>query len=85
MLRPIACCDAAFPVAYKSIDAASRSLLVGGNKHADAHIAFHFGAMSLLQIAQQVVADRSGDAVSLALYALNAELDQFMKSQVFAL
>jgi hypothetical protein len=63
----------------------SLSLLVGGNKHAEAHIAFHFGAMYLLQITQQVVADRSGDEVSLALYMLYAELDKFMKSHVIAL
>jgi hypothetical protein len=39
---------------------------VGGNEHAQAHIAFHFGAMYVLQIAQQVIAERSGEAVSLA-------------------
>jgi hypothetical protein len=36
--------------------------------------------MYVLQIAQQVIADRSGNEVSLALGMLDAELDQFMKS-----
>jgi hypothetical protein len=33
---------------------------VGGDKDAGAHIAFHFGAMYVLQIAQQMLALRSG-------------------------
>ena len=37
---------------------------VGGNERAQAHIAFHFGAMYVLQIAQQVIADRSSDELS---------------------
>jgi hypothetical protein len=53
---------------------------VGGNKHAEAHIVFRFGAMYVLQIAREVIEARSGDAVSLALGKLDAELDQFMKS-----
>jgi hypothetical protein len=40
---------------------------VGGNEHAQAHIAFHFGAMYVLQVAQQVIAERSGEEESLAL------------------
>jgi hypothetical protein len=53
---------------------------IGGAEHAQAHIAFHLGAMYMLQIAQHVIADRSGEEVSLALGMLDAELDQFMKS-----
>jgi hypothetical protein len=51
---------------------------ISGIDHAEAHIAFHFGAMYVLQIAQQVIAARSGDEVSLALGMLDAELEQFM-------
>jgi hypothetical protein len=32
---------------------------IGGNEHAQAQIAFHFGALYVLQIAQQVIAGRS--------------------------
>jgi hypothetical protein len=53
---------------------------IHGTKHAQAHGAFHFGAMYVLQLTQQVIADSSGEAVSLALKMLNAELDQFMKA-----
>jgi hypothetical protein len=41
-------------------------LAVRRRELAQAHIAFHFGAMYVLQIAQQVIAERSGEAVSLA-------------------
>jgi hypothetical protein len=58
---------------------------IGGTNHAQAHVAFHFGAMYVLQIAQQVIADRSGEEVSLALDMLVAELDQFMKSHAIAI
>jgi hypothetical protein len=58
---------------------------IGGNELAQAHIAFHFGAMYVLQIAQEVIADRSGDEVSLALGMLDAELEQFMKSHAIAI
>jgi hypothetical protein len=47
-------------------------------------VAFHFGAMYVLQIAQQVIADRSGEEVSLALGMLDAELEQFMKAHAIA-
>jgi hypothetical protein len=58
---------------------------IGGTNHAEAHVAFHFDAMYVLQIAQQVIADRSGEEVSLALDMLDAELDQFMKSYAIAI
>jgi hypothetical protein len=39
---------------------------IGGTDHAQAHVAFHFGATYVLQIAQHVIADRSGEEVPLA-------------------
>ena len=36
--------------------------------------------MYVLQLAQQVIADRSSDALSVALDMLDAELDEFIKS-----
>jgi hypothetical protein len=53
---------------------------IGGANHAQAHIAFHFGAMYVLQIVEQVVAHGSAEAAALALSTLGAELDQFMKA-----
>jgi len=41
--------------------------------------------MYVLQIAQQIVEDRSGEEVSLALDILEAELDRFMKSLAVAI
>jgi hypothetical protein len=52
---------------------------------AEAQVAFHFGAMDVLQIAQQVIAERSGEEVSLAMDMLDAELEQFMKSHAIAI
>jgi hypothetical protein len=40
--------------------------------------------MYVLQIAKQVIADRSAEEVSLALGMLTAELDEFMKSHAVA-
>jgi hypothetical protein len=39
----------------------------------------------VLQITQQVLAQRSGEEVSVALDMLDAELDQFMKSHPVAI
>jgi len=58
---------------------------IGGTNDAPAHIAFHFGALCVLQIAQQLIAARSGDEVSLALSMFDAELEQFMKSHAIAI
>ena len=58
---------------------------IGGTNHAQAQIAFHFGAMYVLQIAQQVITERSGEETSLALNMLDAELEQFMKSPAVAI
>jgi hypothetical protein len=52
---------------------------VGGDKDAQAHIAFHFGAMCVLQIALHVLAERS------ALGMLDVELDQFMTAHAVAM
>jgi hypothetical protein len=53
---------------------------IGGTEHAQAHVAFHFGALYVLQIVEQVVAQRSVEEATLALGMLDAELDEFMKS-----
>jgi hypothetical protein len=58
---------------------------IGGDEHAEAHIAFHFGALYVLQIAQQIIAERSGEEVSLALGMLDGELDQFMRFHAVAI
>jgi hypothetical protein len=60
------------------------STSIGGDKHAEAHIAFHFGAMNVLQILQQVVEHGSAEAAALALSALTAELEEFMKAHAVA-
>jgi hypothetical protein len=58
---------------------------VGGTQHAEAQVAFDFGAMYVLQLTQQVIAERSNEAVSLALQMLEAELEQFVKSHAIAM
>jgi len=55
---------------------------IGGDKHAEAHIAFHFGAMYVLQILEQVVEHGSAEAAALALSMLTAELEEFMAHAV---
>jgi hypothetical protein len=50
---------------------------IGGSTHAEAHVAFHFGAMYVLQIVAQVVAERSAEEAALALGMLDAELEEF--------
>jgi hypothetical protein len=57
---------------------------VGGDAHAEAHIAFHFGAMYVLQIVEQVVEHGSAEAAALALSMLTTELEEFMKSHAVA-
>jgi hypothetical protein len=54
---------------------------VGGDAHAEAHIAFHFGAMYVLQILEQVVEHGSAESAALALSTLGAELDEFKGSR----
>ena len=53
---------------------------IGGDEHAQAHIAFHIGAMYVLEIAQQAIARWPGEEATLALGTVEAELEQFMKS-----
>jgi hypothetical protein len=45
-----------------------------------AHIAFHIGAMYVLEIAQQAIARWSGEEASVALGMVEAELEQFRKA-----
>ena len=52
---------------------------IGGDTHAEVHIAFHFGAMYLLQVLDQVVEHGSVEAAALTLSMLTAELDEFMQ------
>jgi hypothetical protein len=59
--------------------------VIRGTKHAEAHVAFYVGAMYVLQLVQQVIADRSSDALSVALDMLDAELEQFMSSHAVAI
>jgi hypothetical protein len=56
---------------------------IGGGTDAEAHIAFYFGAMYLLQLVEQIVADESAEKVALALDMLNAELEEFLKAHAF--
>jgi hypothetical protein len=58
---------------------------IGGDEHAQAHIAFHVGAMYVLEIAQQVIARWSGEEASLALGMVEAELDAFMKAHAIVI
>jgi hypothetical protein len=57
----------------------------GGDKDAEAHIAFHFGAMYVLQIARLIIAQRSSDELPLVLGMLDAEVDEFMKAHAVAI
>jgi len=57
---------------------------IGGSTNAEAHIAFHFGAMYVLQILEHVVEHGSAEAAAIALSALTAELDEFMKAHAVA-
>jgi hypothetical protein len=57
---------------------------IGGTKHTEANIAFHFGAIYVLQIAQQMIAHRSGEELAL-VNMLDSELDDFMKSHSIAI
>jgi len=58
---------------------------ISGVEHAQAHIAFHFGALYVLQIVEQAVAHESAEAAALALSTLGAELDEFMKAHAIAI
>jgi hypothetical protein len=58
---------------------------IGGDEHAQAHIAFHIGAMYVLEIAQQAIARWPGEEATLALGTVEAELEQFVKSHAIAI
>ena len=51
---------------------------ITGNERAKANAAFHFGAMYVLQILEQVVKHRSAEAAAVALSTLGAELEEYM-------
>ena len=52
--------------------------------HAEEHIAFHFGALYMLQLVGQIVVERSAEVAALALAMLTAELDEFVKTHSIA-
>jgi len=49
-----------------------------------AHIAFHIGAMYVLQILEHVVDHGAVEAAALALSTMTAELEEFMKAHAVA-
>jgi len=53
---------------------------VSGDARAEAHIAFYFGAMYVLQILENVVEHGSAEAATFTLSMLTAELKEFMKA-----
>jgi prenyltransferase beta subunit len=57
---------------------------IGGSPHAEAHIAFYFAAMYVLQILKLLVADRSAEDAALALGTLDAEIEDFMSAHAVA-
>jgi hypothetical protein len=58
---------------------------IAGTDRAQARIAFHFGAMYVLQIVEQLVALESPEEAALGLRTLDAELDEFMKAHAVAI
>jgi hypothetical protein len=56
-----------------------------GNEHAQAQVAFHFGALYVLQILEQAVEHRSAETAALVLGVLTAELDAFIKAHAVAI
>jgi len=58
---------------------------IGGDACAEAHIAFHFGAMYVLQILEQVVEHGAAEAPALTLSMLTAELEEFMKAHAIGM
>ena len=53
---------------------------IGGAEHAQAHIAFHFGALYVLQLVGEIVAQQSTEKAAAALGMLDAELAEFMSA-----
>jgi hypothetical protein len=58
---------------------------LGGSAQAQAQVAFHFGALHVLQILKEVVAHESPEAAALGLSMLDAELDEFLKAHTSAI
>ena len=58
---------------------------IGGSAHAEAHIAFYFSAMYMLQIVKLIVADRSAEDAALALQTLDAEVEDFLQAHAVAM
>jgi hypothetical protein len=58
---------------------------IGGSAHAEAHIAFYFSAMYMLQIVKLLVADRAAEDAALALGMLDAEIEEFMAAHAVAM
>ena len=58
---------------------------IGGSAHAEAHIAFYFSAMYVLQIVKLIVADRWAEDAALALGMLDAEIEEFMEAHAVAM
>jgi hypothetical protein len=58
---------------------------IGGSAHTEAHIAFYFSAMYVLQIVKLIVADRSAENAALALGMLDAEIEEFMQAHAVAM
>jgi hypothetical protein len=57
---------------------------ISGDVRAEAHIAFHFGTMYVLQILEQVVEHGSAEAAAVTLSALTAELEEILKARAVA-
>ena len=57
---------------------------IGGSAHAEAHIAFYFSAMYVLQMVKLIVADRSAEDAALALGTLDAEIEEFLQAHAVA-
>jgi hypothetical protein len=53
---------------------------LGGTGAAQAHMAFYFGALHVLQIVDQIAESGSADAAALALSILTIELNEFIKA-----
>ena len=53
---------------------------IGGSAHAEAHIAFYFSAMYVLQMVKLIVADRSAEDAALALGVLDTEIEEFLQA-----
>jgi hypothetical protein len=53
---------------------------VGGTEIAQAHMAFYFGALHVLQVIEQIAENGCADAAELALSILTIELNEFIEA-----